>query len=633
MRRLIQILALLLSAFFVQGQDIVPLTAPDRDSSKQDAVFTPPQAWLLLDDALHKSMLWDSCSVDLQEAMRRLLDQSAHPYDSALHLLSKQDFADIELHKGDPVISQSIPLEWVNDSTFLVDTQGWSSKLYLKKEMELKYPVDLSTLSLRDSSLLDANGMLDSTLFIADTIWHDVIDTAALRALEIGIHNYSEENVDPPLPDPGDGLLSRISEDRLNLEYYSPSDVWKADENSPFRVVESKAYLDSLQRAVSTLLDYNRERDSTLMMFNDLYGKETPFWIGAGREDLSRFWVKNFNDDSITLWIGNPAPNRVSLILEDEVNFSRLMKEEIHHLPSFIEPPERFLNKMAMLKPIPIYWNYEFASSLSMSQTYLSNWTKGGESTLSGMVDITGKATYNNTDAKTQWINMARLKFGAVLTNDKGFRKNNDQLELNSKFNRNAWGKIGLSASWYMKHQLAPGRKYITKDSSKVVSRFLNPGTMTIGLGAEYKPIEKTTINIAPLSYKTTFVFDTAHIDQTAHGIPKDQWAKSEMGMQVVISNSMKPTKGLLITNQVRLFSNYLNKPQNVDVDWEILMEQQVNWFFTIRLNLHFIYDDDVRFTVYDDSDTAILLPDGSEKKEARLQFKEFIGLSLNFKF
>jgi len=70
-----------------------------------------------------------------------------------------------------------------------------------------------------------------------------------------------------------------------------------------------------------------------------------------------------------------------------------------------------------------------------------------------------------------------------------------------------------------------------------------------------------------------------------------------------------------------------------VDVDWEILMEQQVNWFFTIRLNLHFIYDDDVRFTVYDDSDTAILLPDGSIKKEARLQFKEFIGLSLNFKF
>jgi hypothetical protein len=216
------------------------------------------------------------------------------------------------------------------------------------------------------------------------------------------------------------------------------------------------------------------------------------------------------------------------------------------------------------------------------------------------------------------------------MTQEKGFRKNNDMFELDSKYNRNAWGKIGMSASFYMKNQIARGYNY--PNDSVPISKFLNPGTVTIGIGAEYKPMEKTTINIAPLSYKTTFVLDTAHIDQTRHGIDADKWAKRELGLQLVVNNEVKPFKDFTMINKVRLFSSYLNKPQNVDVDWEIILEQKINWFFTIRLNLHFIYDDDVSFKVYDANDVVITLPDGSDKEVARLQFKEFVGITLSFK-
>jgi hypothetical protein len=68
-------------------------------------------------------------------------------------------------------------------------------------------------------------------------------------------------------------------------------------------------------------------------------------------------------------------------------------------------------------------------------------------------------------------------------------------------------------------------------------------------------------------------------------------------------------------------------------VDWEMLLDRKINWFFTIRLNLHLIYDDDVRFTVLDAEDQPVLNPDGSEKKVAKAQFKEFLGLSLLFQF
>ena len=138
---------------------------------------------------------------------------------------------------------------------------------------------------------------------------------------------------------------------------------------------------------------------------------------------------------------------------------------------------------------------------------------------------------------------------------------------------------------------------------------------------------------MAPLSYKNTFVLDTAHIDQTKQGIEKGKKSKQELGTQLVLISKMAPYKDLSIENRLRLFSSYLNNPQNVDVDWEVIMDQKINWFFTIRLNLHLVYDDDIRFPVLNSEGTPIILPDGSEYKVAKAQFKEFIGLSLQFKF
>ena len=224
-----------------------------------------------------------------------------------------------------------------------------------------------------------------------------------------------------------------------------------------------------------------------------------------------------------------------------------------------------------------------------------------------------------------------RLNFGTIRTKENGYRKNQDLIEINSKYNRNAWGKIGTSASFYMKTQLANGYNY--PNDSVVISKFLNPASITVGLGFEYKPIKNTTINVAPLSFKNTFVVDTVEIDQTIHGIPEGKRALQEMGAQIVLNNKISPTKNLKIENRLRLFSNYLNNPQNVDVDWELILDQKINWFFTIRLNLHLIYDDDVRFPVFDSDGDAIQNPDGTDKTVAKTQFKEFIGLSLQFKF
>jgi len=605
-------------------------TAAPADSARGIG-FTTREAWLFIDRAIGQDELWREGADSVRNALRRLLLHVSEPFDSIREDLAARDFASIPVRTGIPRVTDSVRIRWINDSTFIVDPQGWSNELYMKTVPELVYPVDLKTLSLSDS-ILDERGMLDSALFTPDTIYRSVLDTAALRSLDIGLYHYRETEqglpvIHPPLARSDSNRLARLSADKAYVEYMIPGTRWEAEPSSPFHLLDNNLQLDSLQHAVTRLLDFALERDSSRLLISDVSGRSTPYWITSGSDELYRLWVKNYNNDSVTIWLGNPGPGELSLLLEDEVNFNRLDRAYISYLPRFRKEPEATLMETAALEPIPIYWDYEFHSSVAVSQTYFSNWTKGGESSFATVMDLMGKAIYNNKEASTRWTSMARLKFGTISTPDKGFRKNHDEFSLDSKFNQNAWSKIGLSASFYMKNQIARGYNY--PNDSVVVSKFLNPGTMTIGIGAEYKPFEKTTLNLAPLSYKTTFVFDTARIDQTIHGIASDQRARQEFGVQLVVESEFSPLEDLKVTNRARFFSNYLNHPQNIDVDWELNVSQKIAWFFTVSLNLHLIYDDDVRFTVFGEDDNPVMNPDGSEKKVPKLQFKEFLGLTL----
>lgn len=634
MKRLSILLLASLMACALTAQTTIESDSITSDTLSLKPEFSTSDAWVYLDHVVSTSSFWQSQEDPLRSALQRLLDHSVEPFDSIRPRLSQENFSAIKVESGESVLLDSIKLRWLNDSTFLVDPHGWSPDLYLKKEVRLIYPADssrqISPLIAVDSiSQQDSSALAASPLPVPDTVILTLIDTFAVESLGMSMYSFIGNRVIPSLSTPE--RIAKMTGDRKQVFYYLPGTIWKASENSPFNILEGQYQLDSLQYAVNKLLEFTSERDSSLLWINDLSGNKSPFWLTRGDDDAYRYWVKNYNNDSITIWIGNPGPHEISLYLEDDVSINRLTKEEIVHLPEFVKIPERTLTPMEVLEPEPVYWNYAFSSAFTLNQTYVVNWTKGGEGSFTTNMDLVGEATYNNKEANSQWINNMRINFGTLRTTEKGFRKNNDLWEINSKYNQNAWGKIGMSASFYMKNQLAKGYDY--PNDSVPVSKFLNPATLTIGLGAEYKPFKNTTINLAPLSYRNTFVLDTAAIDQTKHGIEDGKRSKQEMGTQVVIYNKFSPYKDLSFENKVRLFSSYLNNPQNVDVDWELIMDQKINWFFSIRLNLHLIYDDDVLFSVLDSEGAALLLPDGSEKKVAKTQFKEFIGLSLQFKF
>jgi len=359
---------------------------------------------------------------------------------------------------------------------------------------------------------------------------------------------------------------------------------------------------------------------------------------------MVRYWLRNEFNDSVTVWIGSAGRNTLGMFLEEGITFRRPVKQTTISdaqltLKKINSGKLQELNKIYVK---PKYWKLRSEASFVLNQASLTNWVKGGESSISTSMDVTGYADYDNKKLKLVSNNYARLKYGLVASGDKGIRKNLDLLETNSKLNHKAFGKFDFSAVMLFKTQVAKGKdfpKIKDKDTSILVSKLMNPATLTIGFGLDYKPNKTTSINFSPLSYKGTFVTDTVGIvgvnaiDQTKYGIPKGKLSKHEPGASLQVNYEFNPIKAINIKNRLHLFTNYINKPQNIDIDWELIATAKLNWFTEVRLNTQLIYDDDTKIPVVDKDGEPVLDADGQQKKSSRIQFKELLGFSFVFRF
>jgi hypothetical protein len=400
----------------------------------------------------------------------------------------------------------------------------------------------------------------------------------------------------------------------------------------PFRYYNWPYESDSIKAAINSLISFVDNRDSSILNISGTSNLITPVWLNSRSNRLVRFWLRNEYSDSVTIWIGSVSRNTLGLFLEEGIIFRRPTKQSNFSDANLNlkEINSKSLQEIKKFYIKPQYWKLHSESALILSQASLTNWVRGGESSISTAMDITGYADYTNKQLKLSSNNFVRLKFGLLKSGDNPMRKNQDLLETNSKLNHKAFGKFDFSAIMLFKTQIAKGFIYykdnITQEEKRtMVSKFLNPAVLTIGLGLDYKPNKTTSFNFSPLSYKGTFVTDTAHIDQTKYGIPHNKKSMHEPGVSLMITNEYKPFKTISIINRLQLFTNYIHNPQNIDVDWEMIATTKINWFTDVRFNTHLVFDDDTKTPVFD--------KDGKQKKTARIQFKEMLGFTFVFRF
>ncbi len=271
------------------------------------------------------------------------------------------------------------------------------------------------------------------------------------------------------------------------------------------------------------------------------------------------------------------------------------------------------------------YWDINGAGSMNINQGYLSNWVEGGESSINASWLMKLNADYDRGNAT--WDNDATWKYGVMKTGKSGFRKNEDKFDFSSKYGYNASRKWYYSGLLTVKSQLFNGYDY--PNDSVPVSAFLSPGNIVSSIGMDYKLKSGFSIMLAPFSVKTTVVWDTVIVDQTRYGLEENQRFKGEVGGYVTASWKANLHENIVMNNKIELFSSYLNKPQNIDVDWEMSIVFKATEFISTTFSTHLIYDDDIEIPVYKPVNGEIV-QDGVTRA---IQFKEMLSIGFSYKF
>lgn len=289
-------------------------------------------------------------------------------------------------------------------------------------------------------------------------------------------------------------------------------------------------------------------------------------------------------------------------------------------------------------------WDVGGAININATQVALSNWAGGGESSLSlqGLFGVYA----NYSKGKSAWDNSLDLAYGLIKSGQSDWFKNDDRIELNSKYGYKASKHWYYAALLNFRTQFAPG--YSKVGDTKYISNIMAPGYLTFAFGLDYKPNNKLTMFISPATLKMTAVMDDDLSAEGAFGVEAGQTLRAEFGGYLKASFNEPKVFGnenLAFKSSLSLFSNYQDKPQNIDVNWDAIITAKVAKYFTVSLSLNVIYDDDIDIKRYDSDGSPIYLEDENgnayaddegqpiQFKGPITQLKEVIAVGFAYKF
>jgi hypothetical protein len=258
------------------------------------------------------------------------------------------------------------------------------------------------------------------------------------------------------------------------------------------------------------------------------------------------------------------------------------------------------------------YWKSGGMFAVNFNQVSFVNWSAGGLNSVSGVAKAQYFANYKK--GSVSWDNILDLGYGLSKVQGLVIQKNEDIIDLQSKLGIKATNKWFYSGLLNFKSQFAPG--YSDKENINRISDFLSPAYLFISVGMDYKPTDKFSLMLSPVTGKMTIVLDDSL--RVNYGVDIDKTFRPEFGAYLKTALNQEIMKNVSLLSELGLFTNYLNHPEKIDVDWKVGLNMKVNKYISAQLSTHLIYD-------YDIKDPA----DGL----AKVQFKELFGVGFSFKF
>ena len=257
-------------------------------------------------------------------------------------------------------------------------------------------------------------------------------------------------------------------------------------------------------------------------------------------------------------------------------------------------------------------WTKGGNASLMFSQVAFNHdWTGGGTNNVAASLAVS--YAFNYKKDKWAWDNNVFVDYGITkLEGDDYSRKTTDRFEVNSVL-----GYQLNNPQWYysfflnFKTQMTDGYKYQSTGRT-LINQMLSPGYLQFGPGMLWKKSDNLKVNLAPATSKITTAKSRWTETGPFYGVEQGKNIRYELGFYLNGYAKFTVMDNVSFENILSLYSNYLDKPQNVDLDYTANIVMTINKYLSANFTFQAIYDDDAA---------------------KAFQIREVLGLGVNYKF
>lgn len=263
-------------------------------------------------------------------------------------------------------------------------------------------------------------------------------------------------------------------------------------------------------------------------------------------------------------------------------------------------------------------WRKGGIYGINISQGSLNNWAAGGDEFSLSVNSVLSLFAFYKKD-KHSWDNTLDFNLGYVRTTSLGSRKNDDRIDLLSKYGYALNSKLNVAGLINFRSQLFKGYTY-AEDIKTLSSAFLAPAYILVSPGLDYKPNKDLSIFVSPATVRWVIVKDDSLSARGLYGVDSGRHSIAEVGAFASINYMKEFNPIVTYKGRLDLFSNYRNNPQNIDLYFTNVLNIKLSRVLSATWSVDMIYDDDVRLF-------------GENRTGAALQLKSLIGIGLLLKF
>lgn len=235
-----------------------------------------------------------------------------------------------------------------------------------------------------------------------------------------------------------------------------------------------------------------------------------------------------------------------------------------------------------------------------------NDWRAGGTTNMAGNIGL--NYDYNFKSPEMIWDNKFIVAYGLNKIKGANVQKTDDRLEFTSLLGKKASGYWFYSGFVNFKTQMDSGNEA----TGLKISHFFSPAYLQAGPGLLWKKSDNLKVNFAPATARMIFVHPHFTQLNSAFGVAQGDSSRFEFGAGIQGYYKFSIMENISWENIVNLYSNYLEKPQNVDIDYQANLVMKVNKYISTNIAFQAIYDDNA---------------------VGAFQIREVFGLGVNYTF